>query len=258
MTKQKTYFISHGAPTLIIENIAARDFLLSLGKKIPKPNAILMVSAHWETHVPTLNKVEINQTIHDFYGFPPQLYQMQYNPNGAPELADEIADILSNAGLKVDIDNSRGLDHGAWVPLKLMYPAMDIPVLQLSIQSNLGTGHHYELGRALSNLREKNIIIIASGSFTHNLREIKWQGGEEDEWSIQFSQWFHNNLIEGKTCDLLSYRRLAPFAQKAHPTDEHLLPIYVALGAAGQNAKATRIHQSTTLGNLHMDAYSFE
>lgn len=256
--KQKTYFVSHGSPTLPFDNVEAREFLKNLGLQIPKPRAILMVSAHWETQVPSINAVAQNETIHDFYGFPQKLYELQYNALGDAKLAGEIAEMLGQNGLMSQIDTKRGLDHGAWVPLLLMYPDADIPVLQLSIQSHLGPGHHYELGRAIAKLREENILIIASGSFTHNLREINWQGGKEEDWSIEFSNWFHDALINGKTCDLLSYRRLAPFAQKNHPTDEHLLPIYVALGAASPNPKVERIHSSVVLGSLRMDAYSFE
>lgn len=258
MTKQKTYFISHGSPTLVMENNSASNFLANFAKGIERPNAILMVSAHWETRIPQINAVKRNATIHDFYGFPQALYEMSYAAPGDENLAIEILDILSNAGLQVQIDNNRGLDHGAWVPLKLIYPDADIPVLQLSIQSHLGPGHHFELGRAISNLREKNILVIASGSFTHNLRALNWRGGPEEEWSKQFSDWFHTAIMENRTCDLLSYRRLAPFAEMNHPTDEHLLPIYVAMGAAGKDFKAERIHTSSLLGSLRMDAYSFD
>lgn len=255
---QKSYFISHGSPTLLFDKVAARDFLINFSKDIPKPDAILVISAHWETKNPTINSLETNNLIYDFYGFPNELYQVNYAPKGAPNLASEIVEILSKAGLNADIDTNRGLDHGAWIPLKLMYPNAEIPVLQLSIQSHLGPGHHYEIGRALSTLREKNILIIGSGSFTHNLHEIKWNGGAEENWSQEFSNWFHEALNDGQICDLLSYRRLAPFAEKNHPRDEHLLPIFVALGAATPNAKATRIHSSATFGSLRMDAYSFE
>jgi 4,5-DOPA dioxygenase extradiol len=258
LPKQKAYFLSHGSPTLIFDNVEARDFIMGLAKDIQRPKAIVMVSAHWETQSPNVNSVEINSTIHDFYGFPEKMYQLRYEPKGDKALAQDIVNLLAENGLMAGIDENRGLDHGAWVPLKLMYPEADIPVLQLSIQSHLGTGHHYELGRAISKLRDENILIIASGSFTHNLREINWRGGPEAEWSKQFSDWFHAALIKNRVCDLLAYRRLAPFAQKNHPTDEHLLPIFVALGAASPDPQIKRIHSSVTFGSLRMDAYSFE
>lgn len=255
---QKTYFISHGAPTLIIDDNAAHNFLKALPSDIEKPSAILVISAHWETRLPTTNSVQTNETIHDFYGFNRELYELKYNAPGNPQLANEICETLFSAGLQAQIDSNRGLDHGAWVPLKIMYPNADIPIVQLSIQSHLGVGHHFELGKALAHLREKNVLIIASGSFTHNLRALDWNNGPEADWSLEFSDWFHNAIIENRICDLMAYQRLAPNAKFAHPTDEHLLPIFVAMGAAGKDYKATRIHQSALFGSLRMDAYSFE
>jgi 4,5-DOPA dioxygenase extradiol len=175
-----------------------------------------------------------------------------------------VVDLLGDAGLRAGIDTRRGLDHGAWTPLLLMWPEHDIPVVQLSVQSRLGPGHHVQLGRALTQLRKDNILVLASGSFTHNLRAINRQLGDGlgskwgPEWVTAFADWMDEALVSGRTCDLVSYRRLAPFAVENHPTDEHLLPLFVALGAAGEGAKATRIHQSTDLGILRMDAYRFD
>lgn len=257
MPVQKTYFISHGSPTLVFDDVPAHHFLRSLGTIIPKPDAILMVSAHWETSVPMVNAVTLNKTIHDFGGFARELFEVQYRAKGSPEVAKLTAKLLEESGFSTVIDNVRGLDHGAWVPLKLMYPDADIPVLQLSVQSHLGPKHHFDLGRAIAPLRKKNIAIIASGSFTHNLREIAWGGGEEETWSKEFSAWFDNALKAHAVDDLLNYRRLAPFAEKNHPSDEHLLPIFVALGAAGESYELERLHSSATFGSLRMDAYSF-
>ena len=253
-----TLFLSHGAPTLPFQDIAARDFITGLGHSLPQPDAIVMVSAHWETDVPSVNAVAVNETIHDFYGFPAPLYELTYPAPGAPDLAARIADMLGDAGLRARIDPARGLDHGAWVPLLLMWPGHDIPVLQLSIQSKLGPGHHVQLGRALASLRQQNILVIASGSFTHNLRALQWSNpGPQPAWVTEFADWMHQALIAGRTCDLVSYRRLAPHAVENHPTDEHLLPLFVALGAAGEGAKAERIHTSVDFGILRMDAYQF-
>lgn len=257
MPTQNTYFLSHGSPTLVIDDVPAHHFLRGLGATIPKPDAILVVSAHWETNAPTVNAVAHNHTIHDFGGFPRELFEMQYSANGCPEIAQLTAELLGKSGFPTQIDNVRGLDHGAWVPLKLMYPNADIPVFQLSIQSHMGPKHHFDIGRAIAPLREKNIAIIASGSFTHNLREIKWAGGEEETWSKDFAAWFDNALNINSMDDLLNYRRLAPYAIQNHPTDEHLLPIFVAMGAASENWQAERLHTSATFGSLRMDAYSF-
>ena len=254
----KSVFISHGAPTLPFEDVAARRFLKGLGTANPRPKAIVAVSAHWETRIPMVNAVERNGTIHDFYGFPSELYEMSYPAPGSPLLAERIVDLLSDAGMTVGIDRYRGLDHGGWVPLSLAYPAADIPVVQLSLQSHLGPGHHLELGRALSALPEDDILIMASGSMTHDLSS--WRGAtdrEEPDWVTDFADWTDAALRENRICDLLAYRNAAPFAERNHPTEEHFLPLLVALGAAGPQAKAQRIHSSTTYGVLRMDAYAF-
>ena len=256
---QPTLFLSHGSPMLALQDIPARSFIASLGQSLTRPAAVVMISAHWETAIPAVNAVAQNDTIHDFYGFPPALFALTYPAPGAPDLAVHIADLLGEAGLRAQIDTARGLDHGAWVPMLMMWPDHDIPVLQLSVQSNLGPGHHVQLGRAIASLRAQNILVIASGSFTHNLRALqRTEAGAEPEWVTQFSNWMHEALTQGRTCDLVAYRRLAPHAVMAHPTDEHLLPLFVALGAAGEGAQATRLHSSVDLGSLRMDAYLFQ
>jgi 4,5-DOPA dioxygenase extradiol len=257
-------FVSHGAPTLPLESVPAADFLRSLGSALPgRPKSILAVSAHWETETPTVSAVSgANETIHDFHGFPPALYRMSYPAPGAPSLAERVGRALAAAGLPAAIDRRRGLDHGAWVPLLMMFPEADIPVAQLSIQSHLGPAHHLAVGRALAPLREQedDVLILASGSFTHNLSAFRGQRPDSPEldWAARFADWFADALTEGRVADLVAYRRLAPEAQRNHPTDEHLLPIFVALGAAGEpQPKARRLHRSTTYGALRMDAFAF-
>jgi len=251
-------FLSHGAPTLPFEDVAARHFLQGLAAGMPHPRAILVVSAHWETRVPTVNAVERNQTIHDFAGFPDALYRLTYPAPGDPALAGRIAGLLAEAGLPSAIDPERGLDHGAWVPLMLAWPDADVPVVQLSVQSHLGPGHHLEVGRAIAPLAEEGVLIVASGSFTHDLSSWRGQASlAEPEWVTAFADWFDAALSEGRTCDLLAYRRLAPHAQRNHPTEEHLLPLFVALGSAGAGNAVQRLHASNTYGVLRMDAYAF-
>ncbi|WP_353230988.1 class III extradiol ring-cleavage dioxygenase [Novosphingobium sp.] len=256
---QPTLFLSHGSPMLALQDIPAHRFLAGLGPSLVRPDAIVAVSAHWETVLPSVNAVERNATIHDFRGFPQGLYDLQYPAPGAPDLADRIANMLGDAGLQGRIDPSRGLDHGAWVPLLLMWPDHTIPVVQVSVQSDLGPGHHVQLGQALAGLRADNILVMASGSFTHNLGSIQRHGaGPEPEWVTGFADWMHDAIMARRTCDLVSYRRLAPFAEQNHPTDEHLLPLFVAMGAAGRDATPTRVHHSTDLGVLRMDSYRFD
>jgi 4,5-DOPA dioxygenase extradiol len=248
-------FLSHGSPMMALTDSPSRDFMLGLGRELGRPDAILVASAHWETRIPALNKVERNTTIHDFYGFPPELFAMRYDAPGAPALADKAAGLLRDAGLETGIDTERGLDHGAWVPLTLMYPGADIPVLQVGIQSQLGPDHHLRLGQALAPLRADNVLIVGSGSFTHNLRLLRRDAdGPQPPDVVAFADWFNSAIADGRTQDLLQYRSRAPYAERQHPTDEHLLPLYVAMGAGGA---ARRLHTSAMYSSLRMDAYSF-
>jgi 4,5-DOPA dioxygenase extradiol len=254
-----TLFISHGSPMLALQPSLAREFLAQLGQTLERPAAILVASAHWETERPEVNAVAVNDTIHDFYGFPPALFAMRYPAPGDPDLAQRIAETLRQAGLEAASDRTRGLDHGAWVPLTLMYPAHDIPVLQVSLQPVLGPEHHLRLGRALAALRGENVLVIGSGSFTHNLGRLRRvePDAEAPPDVVAFADWMHAALRDNRIDELLEYRRKAPYAVAQHPTDEHLLPLFVALGAAGETAQATRLHASTTYGALRMDAYAF-
>lgn len=253
-------FVSHGSPMLALEQAEARDFLKTLPDLLPeRPRAILMVSAHWERLRPAVNAPPVNETIHDFGGFPPELYQLQYPAPSSAPLAQRVANLLSAGGLPTDIDTRRGLDHGAWVPLMVAWPEADIPVIQLSVQTRLGPEHHYRLGQLLAPLREEGVLIIGSGSFTHDLSSFRSSGGRidapEQDWVHVFAEWMAAALRDGRVDDLLNYRRLAPEAAHNHPTEEHLLPLYVALGAGAD--KVEHLHQSTTYGILRMDAFAF-
>ena len=249
-------FVSHGSPTLLFDDVPARDFLRGLGPSLPRPKAILVVSAHWETNIPAVNAVAVNETIHDFGGFPQILFDQRYPAPGDPALAEHIAGLIAGAGFPVELDTARGLDHGAWVPLKLVYPVNDIPVLQLSVQTHLGPEHHLRLGEALRPLTEDGVLILASGSFTHDLRSVDWRGpNAAPDWVTEFADWMTKALAEGRVDDLVNYRRLAPHAARNHPTEEHILPLFVALGAGGLHARM--LHQSLTFSVLRMDAYAF-
>jgi 4,5-DOPA dioxygenase extradiol len=245
-------FVSHGAPTLPFDDVPARDFLRGLGREIGKPRAILIASAHWDTDVPQTNSVAVNDTIHDFGGFPQALYDIRYPAPGDALLAREVTALTGGR-----VDATRGLDHGAWVPLMLMYPQADIPVVQLSVQSRKGAAHHMALGRSIARLREDNVLVMGSGGFVHNLRRIAQQGALEPGWSKAFSDWMHDRLMAGDETALADYRKLAPDAVLAQPSEDHFMPLFVALGAGGETSKATRLHSSATFGSLRMDAYSF-
>jgi 4,5-DOPA dioxygenase extradiol len=256
LTRFDPIFLSHGAPTLAIEDSPARHFLEHLGQSLPHPRAVLAVSAHWETREPAVNAVAVNETIHDFRGFPQELYQIRYPAPGSPLVAGEAAELLDGAGFECFVDEERGLDHGAWVPLSLMWPEANIPVVQLSVQTERGPEHHLRMGRVLEPLTREGVLILGSGSFTHDLSSIR--GAEQEpEWVRSFAQWMDQAIAENRIGDLIHYRGRAPFAAKNHPTEEHLLPLFVALGAAGEHVRAERLHSSVEHGVLRMDAYRF-
>jgi 4,5-DOPA dioxygenase extradiol len=255
-----TLYISHGSPMTAVLDTPAHRFLQALGKELPRPGAILMVSAHWETlHHPAVSFSTQPDTIHDFGGFPRELYQIEYPAPGAPELAQKTARLLDQAGIPVAQDPSRGLDHGAWVPLQLMYPDADIPVTQLSIVHNWGAEAHYRMGQALQSLRDQDVLIIASGSLTHNLGEFFGRSldAPAPAWVSQFGDWMAEKLSTEDIAAVLDYRQRAPFAVKNHPSEDHLLPLFVAMGAAGEPLQPRRVHHSLEYGVLAMDTYAF-
>jgi 4,5-DOPA dioxygenase extradiol len=251
-----TLFVSHGAPTLVLEDHPARHFLARLGREIGRPEAIVCVSPHWETPEARLSSAERPETIHDFYGFPEPLYRLRYRAPGAPAVAAGAAGLIAEAGIPSGLDPSRGLDHGAWAPLLLMYPEADIPVTQLSIQHQKGPAGAYALGQALQPLRREGVLILASGGAVHNLRQFAIDSTRPADWAIAFDDWLASRIEAGDQADLLDYRR-QPFAAAAHPRDEHLLPLFAALGAAGREAKGRTLHRSFDHGSLSMASYAF-
>ncbi|MDE2441091.1 MAG: dioxygenase [Betaproteobacteria bacterium] len=258
---QVALFVPHGAPTFALRPGAAGAALVELAATLPLPRAIVIVSAHWDTAVPTVGFAERLETIHDFWGFPEELYAIRYPATGCPEASREVVAALENAGLPVATDTSRGLDHGAWVPLRLMFPDAEVPVIPLSVQSRGGPEQAYALGRALAPLADKGFLIIGSGSITHNLRDYQaaWQnGGQTPAYVRQFADWLATQTAAGNLPALLDYRRQAPGGAQAHPSEEHLLPFYVAFGAGGQNPRTRRFHAGIDDYVIAMDAYAFE
>jgi 4,5-DOPA dioxygenase extradiol len=246
---------------LALQDSPARRFLQGLGKSIGHPKAIVVVSAHWETRGgPAVSLARNPDTIHDFGGFPRALFEIQYPAPGAPEAARRAATLLEAGGIATGFSQERGLDHGAWVPLTLMYPDADIPVTQLSVVHGAGPADHERLGRALAALRNEGVLVVGSGSLTHNLYEFRGQGVDAPvpHWVSEFEGWMKARLESSDRAGLLDYRRTAPFAAQNHPTEEHLLPLFVAMGAAGPDARATQLHASFEHGVLAMDAYGFQ
>jgi len=252
-------FISHGSPMLAITQSPARIFLESFGKSLPKPRAVVVASAHFGTTRPAVVADTHPDMIYDFGGFPDALYQIVYPAPGDPELALKTAHLLNDAGLAPVVASNRGFDHGTWVPLSLMYPEAEIPVVQVSLQPRLGAAHHVALGRALAPLRDDNILVVGSGTASHNLYEYNRHGranGTPPDWVKTFDAWVRERAVAGDVDALTAYRDKAPFARENHPTEEHFLPLHVALGAGGAGARGELLHTSYD-GILSMDAYAF-
>lgn len=249
-------FISHGSPMLALQPGASGPALARLASQLPKPRAIVLVSAHWESRELRVGGAAQPRTWHDFGGFPAELYQVQYPAPGNPTLATEIIQLLAAANLPAQLDAERPLDHGAWVPLSLMYPQADIPVVQVSLPSEQGPALQRKVGRALTSLRAQGVLLIGSGSITHNLGELDWHAGPDviEPWAQAFRDWIVEKLTEQDHAALQDYRRQAPFAVRNHPSDEHLLPLFFAEAAGGQFKVE---HSGFTLGALGMDIYSF-
>jgi 4,5-DOPA dioxygenase extradiol len=252
-------FLSHGAPSLALEDSPAGRFLDRLGPELPQPRALVVASAHYLAIGAAVGAAERPDTVHDFSGFPQALYALRYPAPGQPELAGEIVRRLRQAGVSARLDPARGLDHGVWVPLLRMFPAADIPVLPLAVNPRADAAWHYRLGQALASLRHDGVLVIGSGGFVHNLGELDWHDdGELAPWAIAFRDWLTQRLLQGDTAAVLDWQRQAPFALRAHPSTEHLLPLFVALGAAGEAARARHLHDSHQYGSLALDAFAFD
>jgi len=259
MSPLPSLFVSHGAPTLILEPVPTRDFLMKLGMSIPKPAAILVMSAHWCTRAPAVSSAARPETVHDFHGFPEALYRMRYPAPGAPDLARRAQALLADAGLPAVADPGQGLDHGAWVPLKLGWPEADVPVAQIAVQPQADPRHHHAIGAALRPLREEGVLLLGSGSFTHNLGALSRgpRVPETPAWASDFVDWTVAGLSAGRIDDLLEYRTRAPHARQNHPTDEHFLPFHFALGAGTPGGAVECLHEGFSFGALAMHAFRF-
>ncbi len=250
-------FVSHGAPSLLLDDGPAAHFLKSLGQKFPKPKAVICVSAHWEAREPLFTTSERLDTIHDFYGFPEAMYQMRYPAKGSSELAQRALALCKSAGVNAGLESSRGLDHGAWIPLMAMYPEVDVPVIQVALPFAQGPRAVFALGQALSPLRDEGVLLLGSGGFTHNLGALAWGGGEAPIWAKEFHVWASTALRENRREDLLEAETRAPHFRQNHPRTEHWLPLYFALGAAGSPWNCETLYTGFEFGSLAMDAFAF-
>lgn len=254
---QPSLFISHGAPDLALRDGPAHRFLRLLGQSLARPDAILIVSAHDTGRGVTVRAPRRFRTWHDFGRFDPRLFDMRYEPTGASAVAQEAARLLQEAGLQPETSEDDRLDHGAWVPLSLMFPAADIPLAVVSIDPAQGGEWHHGVGRAVAPLRDRNVLIIGSGSISHNLHEVFRPAASGDRrWVEDFTTWLAERTERGDRAALLDTMRSAPAAMRNHPTDEHLLPFFVALGSGGEDG-GRRLHHSYTYDVLAMDVYAF-
>lgn len=259
-------FLSHGSPMLALEPGPTGPFLQSLGAAIEstfgRPKGILAVSAHSLAREPVLLAGAQHRAVHDFGGFPDALYQLRYDVAGAPALATQVQARLADAGWPVHRVEEGGLDHGIWTMLRFMRPEADIPVLPLAWVPTMPPAQQFALGEALAELRQQGVLVMGSGSITHNLRRLFGTqrpalDAPEVADSAAFRRWMHERSAERDWDALFAYRAQAPYAQEMHPTDEHLLPWYVAAGAGGRDAAPKRLHEAVTYGSLGMDVYAF-
>ncbi|MDO8252269.1 MAG: class III extradiol ring-cleavage dioxygenase [Rhodoferax sp.] len=257
MNKAPVFFISHGSPTFALEPGMLGLHLHTLGQQLSGIKAVLVVSPHWQTRDVQVMTTSAPETVHDFGGFASELYELQYPAVGHPELATQAAQLLADAGYAMSVDARRGLDHGAWVPLRHLFPDVRVPVFQVSMPYALNTTTAFKLGQTLAPLRQRGVLILASGSMTHNLYEFRQSSTIEAPYARDFTQWTRQAVLRHDVEQLVAYRQLAPQAERAHPTEEHFLPLLVALGARGDGEVAHLIEGGITNTVLSMESYAW-
>ena len=255
MMQAPAIFVSHGAPTFALEPGLLGPKLTGLRLEETDLKAVVVASAHWQTHGVQLMSSEAPKTVHDFGGFPPALYRLQYPAPGDPVVAESAAELLQAAGFDVSLDENRGLDHGVWVPLRYLLPSARTPVFQVSLPVDLDAPGAIRLGQALAPLRRQGVMVMGSGSLTHNLREIFDGSAEGATYAVQFTEWVRRRVQEHDLTALADYRRRAPHALRAHPTEEHFLPLLVALGAGDAADEVTVLEGGMTYEVLSMESY---
>ncbi|MHB8605637.1 MAG: DODA-type extradiol aromatic ring-opening family dioxygenase [Thermoplasmatota archaeon] len=258
MSRLPSVFISHGGPPLALEHNATTEFFARLGKDLAAATSILSVSAHWHARRATASLASHPETIYDFGGFDPALYQMNYPAPGAPALARRAVALLTEAGIEAGLDPDHGLDHGSWIPLKMMFPRAEIPVTQLSIVHSLDPALHLEMGKALAPLRDEGVLVLGSGGAVHPLGAPGVRFGAEPEpWVQAFDDWLTDAIERNDHAALLKFGE-APGAKMAQYYPDHFMPVLVAAGAGGPGAKGRTLYRGTSMGVFTMSAYSFE
>jgi 4,5-DOPA dioxygenase extradiol len=259
MTRMPVLFVSHGAPTFATEPGRAGALLTALGKQLPTPRAVVVMSPHWMTPGVEVTTSPAPQTIHDFGGFPAELYRIQYPAPGSPEVAQRVIELLGEAGIPARADAQRGLDHGAWVPVRHLFPDADVPVVQVSMPRRLDAAGAVAYGKALAALADEGVLVIGSGSLTHNLYEFGQyeDGGDDAPYAAEFVQWARDALAARDEGALVHYLERAPHAQRAHPTPDHYLPLPFVFGASRPDEKVAVLDGGMRYGMLSMESYLF-
>jgi 4,5-DOPA dioxygenase extradiol len=250
-------FVSHGAPSFALDPGLLGPKLTQLGERLPGLAAIAVVSAHWQTAGVEVMRTATPETIHDFGGFPAALYRLRYPARGAPAAAQETVALLKTAGIGAGFEDQRGFDHGVWVPLLHLFPSAQVPVFQISLPFAYNAQKAFELGRALAPLRRRGVLVMGSGSLTHNLGEIGQFDPNHSTYAVEFTSWIRTHVQSRDIDALVDYRRRAPHAKRAHPTEEHFLPLLVALGASADTDAVNVIEGGMTYGVLSMESYEF-
>lgn len=258
MSRLPVLFVSHGAPTFALEPGHAGALLARVGERWPKPRAVLVMSPHWMTPTPLIGLAQKPETIHDFGGFPAPLYALQYPASGSREVALEAVRLLQADGVSVGFDEQRGLDHGAWVPLMHTYPLADVPVVPISLPTSLSPQAIWEMGEALAPLADEGVLIVGSGSLTHNLYEVRMQATHEEPHAVAFVHWARQALQGRDRVALTGFMTHAPDARRAHPTPDHYLPLLFAAGAARDHSELEVLEGGMRFGVLSMESYLFK
>ncbi len=252
--KMPVLFLGHGSPMNAIEENQFVTGFRDLARTLPQPNAILCISAHWYTKGTKVTAMEMPKTIHDFGGFPPELFAVQYPAKGSPELALETKELLQPVA--VELDDTWGLDHGAWSVIKHLYPEANVPVIQLSIDYSKPPEYHFELAKQLSDLRYKGILIVGSGNIVHNLRLVDYPNFDKDnygyDWAIEAREIVNNYLLDGNFKPLFDYERQSKALQLAIPTPEHFLPLIYTLGLKEKKEELSLFNDKLVAGSLSM------
>ncbi|MDD7795217.1 DODA-type extradiol aromatic ring-opening family dioxygenase [Clostridium sp. 'White wine YQ'] len=250
-------FIAHGAPNMIYDDNKYTQYLKDYSKSIPKPKGVIIFSAHWESNTQLIGTSSPYSMIYDFYGFEDKLYNEYYTANSNLDLANRIKNLLDSSNIKSKFDNKRGIDHGAWSVLKLMYPTIDIPVVTMSVNPYLSNSDQYDIGKALEPLKEEGILIIGSGGIVHNLREVDYYSNSVTPWAKEFNNWIQNTILDWNTDNLFNYENLAPNANLAVPRNEHFIPLLIAMGAGDNNKVPEHLIGAYQFGNLALDIWRF-